>query len=121
MQQRVLLGIKDTLLAECLGQLVAEQHQVLLPERSNRLVREAEQLKPQLIILDDSLEEDPTSLCLTLRRRSPDSQLLYLSSNWQPCLAAQLEAHGVDVVLRKPFATDHLLATIHQLLDATPC
>lgn len=121
MQQRVLLGINDTLLAECLSKLVAEQYQVLLPERCDRLVREAEKLQPQLIILDDSLKDDPGSLCLTLRRRSPDSCLLYLSSNWQPSLTAQLEAHGVDSVLRKPFATHTLLSTIRRLLDATPC
>ena len=121
MQQCVLLGINDALLAEGLGKLVAEQHQVLLPERSDRLVREAARLQPQLIILDDSLEDDPSSLCLTLSRRSPDSRLLYLSSNWQPSLAAQLEAHGVDSVLRKPFATSTLLSTIRRLLDATPC
>jgi len=121
MQQAVLLGIHDALLAQCIGQLVAERHTVVTPQHNDRLVREAEQLQPNLIILDDSLTEDPTSLCLTLRRRLPDTRLLYLSSNWQPSLAAQLEAHGVDIVLRKPFATKNLLSSIEQLLDATPC
>lgn len=121
MPQRVLLAITDSLLAQSVGNLMPERYQVSTLQRSDQLVREAEQLQPQLLILDDEFSEEPTSLCLTLHRRLPATRLLYLSSNWQPSLAAQLEAHGVDIVLRKPFATDRLLGTTHQLLEAAPC
>lgn len=121
MNRRVLLGVADPLLAECMANLLAEHHQVFVPQHSYQLVREAEHLQPRLLILDDSLAEDHSTLCLTLTRRLPDCRLLFLSANWQASLAAQLQAHGVDVVLRKPFSTNKLLTTIRHLLDATPC
>jgi len=119
MNRRVLLGIAEPLLAECITNLLAGHHQVFLPQHSYQLVREAEHLQPQLLILDDSLAEDHTTLCLTICRRLPDCKLLFLSASWQASLAAQLQAHGVDVVLRKPFSSNKLLSTIRHLLDAT--
>lgn len=121
MSDRVLLGIADELLAECIKRLLSEHYQVFLPQRSDQLVREAVQIKAQLLILDDSLEEDPSSLCLALTRRAPRCRLLYLSTNWQPSLAAQLQTHGVSTLLHKPFSTDKLLSCTQRLLDATPC
>ncbi len=117
----ILLAVGDELLAACITALLAPHHDLQLPQRSGSLVRAAEDLQPAIILLDDSLDSDPCSLCLTLRRRAPHSKLLYLSSNWQPSLAAQLQAHGVDQVLNKPFAPQKLLDRLQALLEATPC
>ncbi len=121
MSERVLLGVSDKLLAQCLANLMTKHYQVHLPQSSHHLLHEAEQIKPQLLILDDSLEQDSTELCLTLSKRLPNCRLMFLSSNWLPSLAAQLQAHGVDTVLRKPFSTEKILQTTRQLLDAAPC
>ncbi len=117
----LLLSTGDEILGECLQSLLAPQYQVVLPQRSDSLLREAEIIQPHIIVLDDSLDAAHDTLCLSLSRRLPDSPLIYLSNRWQASLVAKLQAHGVHTVLRKPFPPATLLATLRQLSEATPC
>lgn len=119
----LLLAVEDELLADALARLLAAHYRVSLPQQRGQLLHQSSQLQPDLIVLDDTdREAEVSALCQHLARRLPDCALLYLSSDWQPSLAAQLRAHGVDAVLRKPFDTDALLRTIRQLLRrARPC
>ncbi|MGB0864858.1 MAG: response regulator [Granulosicoccaceae bacterium] len=118
---QILLAVDDLVLAQALANILAHQYEIAHPSQTGQLLRQSVELQPSLILIDDANAEEAANLCQHLKRRLPSCRLLYLSSNWQASLAAQLEAQGVDAVLRKPFATDTLLQTIQQHLDPSTC
>jgi len=119
-RNRILLVDDDPEIIETLRYaLGAKGYEVLIARDGNQGLAMAEREDPDLVILDMMMPKRSGFLVLEkLRRTRPvPLRIIMITANEGSRHKAYAEMLGVDDYLRKPFAMDRLLESVHRLLS----
>ena len=118
-RKRILLVDDDREIVESMRiALEAQGHEVLVARDGNQGLAMTEREDPDLVILDMMMPKRSGFLVLEkLRRTRPvPVRIIMVTANEGSRHKAYAEMLGVDDYLRKPFAMDRLLDSVHRLL-----
>lgn len=118
-RKRVLLVDDDAEIIEAMRYaLEAKGYEILVARDGNQGLAMAEREDPDLVILDMMMPKRSGFLVLErLRRTRPvPMRVIMITANEGSRHKAYAEMLGVDDYIRKPFAMDRLLDSVHRLL-----
>ena len=119
-RQRVLIVDDDHEIVESVRfALEANGYEVLVARDGNQGLAMAEREDPDLVVLDMMMPKRSGFLVLEKLRRSRPVPLrvIMITANEGSRHKAYAEMLGVDDYIRKPFAMDRLMDSVHRLLD----
>lgn len=117
--KRILLVDDDTEIIESMRlALEANGYEVLIARDGNQGLAMAEREDPDLVILDMMMPKRSGFLVLEKLRRTRriPMRVIMVTANEGSRHKAYAEMLGVDDYIRKPFAMDRLLESVHRLL-----
>lgn len=116
---RVLLADDHTLLVDAFERLLAGQCDVVGAVGDGRsLIVEAERLKPDVVVADISMPlVSGLDAGRRIRERLPETKLVFLTTNEDPDLAAEVFRIGASAFLLKSSAASELIAAIRGAMD----
>lgn len=117
--KRILLVDDDTEIVESMRlALEANGYEVLVARDGNQGLAMAEREDPDLVILDMMMPKRSGFLVLEKLRRTRriPMRVIMVTANEGSRHKAYAEMLGVDDYIRKPFAMDRLLDSVHRLL-----
>lgn len=116
---RVLIADDHSLVAEALRKLLESEYSVLDIARNGRQVLEmADELEPDVIVLDISMPElGGFAVLEELRRKNSKSKILILTMHQDPQYAARAFQLGADGFLRKSSPSDELMTALSTILQ----
>jgi DNA-binding response OmpR family regulator len=117
--QRILLVDDDTEIIESMRiALQAKGYEILVARDGNQGLSMAEREDPDLVILDMMMPKRSGFLVLEKLRRSRPvpMRVIMITANEGSRHKAYAEMLGVDDYIRKPFAMDRLMESVHRLL-----
>ena len=118
--RRILLVDDDSEIVESMRiALEAKGYQILIARDGNQGLSMAEREDPDLVILDMMMPKRSGFLVLEkLRRTRPvPMRVIMITANEGSRHKAYAEMLGVDDYIRKPFAMDRLMESVHRLLS----
>lgn len=118
-KQRILLVDDDSEIVESMRiALEAKGYAILIARDGNQGLSMAEREDPDLVILDMMMPKRSGFLVLEkLRRTRPvPMRVIMITANEGSRHKAYAEMLGVDDYIRKPFAMDRLMESVHRLL-----
>ena len=115
---KVILADDHTLVAEALHQLIAPYFQVLATVADGRaLLDAAASLKPDVIVVDVAMPLlNGLEACRQLKQKMPRVQIIFLTMNEDPDLAAEAMKSGASAYVLKKSAASELLQAIQAAL-----
>ncbi|MFM8406499.1 MAG: response regulator transcription factor [Pirellulaceae bacterium] len=119
-QPRVLIVDDDFEIIEAVRYALEEQgYEVLVARDGNQGLAMAEQVQPDLMLLDMMMPKRSGFLVLeSLHRASlPPMRIIMMTANEGERHKAYAEMLGVDDYLRKPLAIDRLMASVRHWLE----
>ncbi len=119
-RKRVLLVDDDAEIIEAMRYaLEAKGYEILVARDGNQGLAMAEREDPDLVILDMMMPKRSGFLVLErLRRTRPvPMRVIMITANEGSRHKAYAEMLGVDDYIRKPFAMDRLMDSVHRLLS----
>ena len=116
---RVLLADDHTLLLGAFEKLLSEDCDVVGQVSDGRaLVEAAEELKPDIVVLDISMPLlNGLEAGRQIKRKLPGTKLVFVTMNEDTDLAADAFRAGASGYLLKQSATSELMAAIHQVME----
>jgi DNA-binding NarL/FixJ family response regulator len=116
---RVLLADDHTLLLGAFEKLLSEECDVVGQVSDGRaLVAAAEELKPDIVVLDISMPLlNGLEAGRQIKRTMPATKLVFVTMNEDTDLAADAFRAGASGYLLKQSATSELMAAIHQVME----
>ena len=116
---RVLLADDHTLLLGAFEKLLSEDCEVVGQVADGRaLVAAAEELKPDIVVLDISMPLlNGLEAGRQIKRKLPATKLIFVTMNEDTDLAADAFRAGASGYLLKQSATSELMAAIHQVME----
>ncbi|MBI3463704.1 MAG: response regulator [Planctomycetes bacterium] len=117
--QRILIVDDDSEIVESMRiALQAKGYEILVARDGNQGLSMAEREDPDLVILDMMMPKRSGFLVLEkLRRTRPvPMRVIMITANEGSRHKAYAEVLGVDDYIRKPFAMDRLMESVHRLL-----
>ena len=116
---RVLLADDHTLLLGAFEKLLSEECDVVGQVSDGRaLVAAAEELKPDIVVLDISMPLlNGLEAGRQIKRSMPGTKLVFVTMNEDTDLAADAFRAGASGYLLKQSATSELMAAIHQVME----
>lgn len=114
----VLAGIEEGATA-LIAELEAEGVHTWSAEHAAEALQVAGEVSPDVILLGEFLDADPSTVLEAFRRAAPEARVLFLLGNGNVRRAAFLLSLGVDDVLAPPHAARHILlrASLGPLLE----
>jgi DNA-binding response OmpR family regulator len=121
-RRRILLVDDDAEIIDSLRYaLTAKGYEILIARDGNQGLAMAERDDPDLVILDMMMPKRSGFLVLEKLRRSRavPMRVIMITANEGSRHKAYAEMLGVDDYIRKPFAMDRLLESVHRLLSGS--
>ena len=118
-RRRILLVDDDPEIIESMrAALVANGYQALIAKDGNQGLAMVEREDPDLVILDMMMPKRSGFLVLEWLRRNRrvPTRVIMITANEGSRHKAYAEMLGVDDYIRKPFAMDRLIDSVHRLL-----
>ncbi len=118
-KKRILLVDDDQEIVESMRlALESKVHEIFIARDGNQGLALAEREDPDLVILDMMMPKRSGFLVLEKLRRSRPvpTKVIMVTANEGNRHKAYAETLGVDDYIRKPFAMDRLLDSVHRLL-----
>ena len=117
---RLLLADDHTLLAEaCRSFLEPEFEVVGITDNGRTLLRQASELKPDVVVLDIAMPKlNGLDAGDQIKRISPDTKLVFLTMNMSPEVAAEAFRRGASGYVVKTSAAEELVRAIRRALKS---
>jgi DNA-binding NarL/FixJ family response regulator len=115
---RLLIADDHTLLAEACKKLLEPEFQVIgIVNNGRELIRVAQELKPDLVIIDIAMPQlNGLDAGEQLKRLLPSCKLVYLTMNMAPDVAAEAFRRGASAYVVKSSAAEELMTAIRRAL-----